>query len=130
MTKHASDRRVSPRHDQVQVHGIVAAQITPGANARLIDVSAGGVLVETNERLLPGASVEVHMTTRTERSSVRGHVLRCAVVRVRPSFVCYRGAIGFDRLLPGFLDVSTSPASSSGARPAAPARAGTTPQVL
>jgi PilZ domain len=92
MTKHASDRRVSPRHDQVQVHGIVAAQITPGANARLIDVSAGGVLVETNERLLPGASVEVHMTTRTERSSVRGHVLRCAVVRVRPSFVFYQGS--------------------------------------
>jgi hypothetical protein len=38
------------------------------------------------------------------RATVRGRVLRCTVVRLRSASICYRGAIGFDRSLPWFVE--------------------------
>jgi len=90
--------------DAVDDHKIVSASVRPGHRARLIDVSAGGALIETSQRLLPGTSVELQVQTGTDRATVRGHVLRCAVVRLRPTWVCYRGAIAFDRHLPWFVE--------------------------
>jgi hypothetical protein len=99
-----ADRRGTRRFDAVEEHGIVSACVGPGYRARLLDVSAGGALIETSHRLLPGTPVELRVNTGTDRASVRGRVLRCAVVRVRPTWVCYRGAIAFDRHLPWFVD--------------------------
>jgi hypothetical protein len=70
----------------------------------LINISAGGALIDTQHRLLPGASVDLHVERNNYRASVRGRVLRCAVVRVRASNMSYRGAIGFDRCLPWFVE--------------------------
>ena len=98
------DRRGSRRMDALDEHRIVAASVRPGERARVIDISAGGALLETSQRLLPGTSVDLQLETRTERTSVRGQVLRCAVVRLRPTWVCYRGAIAFDRNLPWFVE--------------------------
>ena len=98
------DRRGMRRLEAVEEHRIVSARVRPGHRARLIDVSAGGALIETSHRLLPGTSVELQVDTGTDRASIRGQVLRCAVVRVRPTWVCYRGAIAFDRHLPWFVD--------------------------
>lgn len=99
-----SDRRGLRRLDALEEHGIVTARVRPGFRARLIDVSAGGALIETSHRLLPGAPVELWVETGTDRARIRGQVLRCTVVRVRPTWVCYRGAIAFDRHLPWFVD--------------------------
>jgi hypothetical protein len=101
---HRSDRRRTRRLDAFDEHRIVSACVRPGHRVRLIDVSPGGALIETNHRLLPGASVELQVETGTARANVRGQVLRCAVVRLRPTWVCYRGAIAFDRYLPWFVD--------------------------
>jgi hypothetical protein len=98
------ERRGMRRMEAVEEHRIVSACVRPGHRVRLIDVSAGGALVETSHRLLPGASVELQVETGTERASIRGQVLRCAVIRLRPTWVCYRGAIAFDRHLPWFVD--------------------------
>ena len=104
MTDGARERRGTRRMDAVDDHKIVSACVRPGHRARLIDVSAGGALIETSHRLLPGTSVELQVQTGTDRATVRGHVLRCAVVRLRPTWVCYRGAIAFDRHLPWFVE--------------------------
>ena len=104
MSHRSPDRRHSRRQDAFEGHRIHSAHVCPGHRVRLIDVSAGGALVETNHRLMPGASVELQVETATARASVRGQVLRCAVVRLRPTWICYRGAIAFDRHLPWFLD--------------------------
>jgi hypothetical protein len=104
MTGDAPERRVMRRLEAFEEHRIVSACVRPGHRARLIDVSAGGALIETSHRLLPGASVELQVETVSDRASVRGQVLRCAVVRLRPTWVCYRGAIAFDRHLPWFVD--------------------------
>jgi PilZ domain len=98
------ERRGLRRLEALEEHGIVSACVRPGHRARLIDVSAGGALIETSHRLLPGTSVELQVETGTDRASIRGQVLRCAVVRVRPTWVCYRSAVAFDRYLPWFVD--------------------------
>ena len=59
------DRRGTRRIETLEEHGIVSACVRPGHRARLIDVSAGGALIETTHRLLPGASVELQVETGT-----------------------------------------------------------------
>lgn len=104
MSHKSHDRRGAPRFEAFEEHRIVSASVRPGHRVRVIDASSRGALVETSHRLLPGTVVELQVETGTDRVSVRGHVLRCAVVRLRPTWVCYRGAIAFDRHLPWFVD--------------------------
>jgi|SRR5919201_4653474 hypothetical protein len=98
-----ADRRRTLRRRGVRDHGVVSAHIRPGHSAVLLNVSAGGALVDTGHRLLPGTAVDLQMRTTNDRISMRGRVVRCAVVRLRPA-VCYRGAIVFDQCLPWFVD--------------------------
>jgi hypothetical protein len=98
------DRRRARRRRALHDHGIVSARVRPGREASLLDVSAGGALVETTYRLLPGSRIELHVATGERRTSVRGGVLRSAVVSVVAAGMCYRSAIAFDRLLSWFVD--------------------------
>jgi hypothetical protein len=118
------------RFENVEEHRIVHTRVRPGHGARIVDVSAGGALIETMYRLLPGTSVELHVETDTRHARVRGQVLRCSVVRVRPTAVSYQGAIRFDRHLPWFVDDSGTAVSSPDARPLHPSRAIVTPEVI
>jgi hypothetical protein len=129
MTAVTTDRRLARRHSDTDAHGIVSTRVRPGHRAKLIDVSAGGALIETTHRLLPGTTVELHVETRSHRTNVRGRVLRCAIVIVRPSWVCYRGAIGFDRHLPWLLDEPDRVGDGT-VRSGVPARANTTLEVI
>ena len=104
MTNGTADRRRSPRHYRIEDHGIVSTRVRPGHRAMWINISAGGALIDTPHRLLPGTNVDLHVERNNYRASVRGRVLRCAVVRVRSSSIHYRGAIGFDRCLPWFVE--------------------------
>jgi len=99
-----ADRRRARRRQTINDHGIVSARVRPGREASILDVSAGGALVETTYRLLPGSSIELHVATNERRASVRGGVLRSAVVGVRATGMCYRSAIGFEHLLSWFVD--------------------------
>ena len=104
MKETSPDRRSVRRMDAFEEHRIGSACVRPGHRARLIDVSACGALIETNHRLLPGSDVELDVEKGPDRARIRGRVVRCDVVRVRPTWVCYRGAIAFDRHLPWFID--------------------------
>jgi len=104
MSVESADRRGERRLEAVEEHRSVSACVRPGHRARLIDVSAGGALNEPRLRLLPGTYVQMQVETGRERAHIRGQVLRCAVVRLRPTWVCYRGAIAFDRHLPWFVE--------------------------
>ena len=129
MTILTSDRRRTRREKCVEEHGVISIRVRPGYEAAVVDLSAGGALIETNHRLRPGHGVELHMETKSRRASVRGRVLRCAVVQVRPSYVCYRGAIGFDALLPWLVEDDGYPIPNAQTRAAEPFRATTTPEV-
>ncbi len=99
-----SDQRRLRRCHQLEEHGIVSTSVRPGYRARLLNISADGALIETSHRLLPGSPVELHLEAKDGRTCVRGRVLRCSVSKVRPSSMCYRGAIAFDRHLPWLHD--------------------------
>ena len=123
-----AERRLMPRLRREEEHRIVSARVRSGHRVRLIDVSAGGALIEANYRLLPGSIVELTMETPTAHANVRGRVLRSSVANVRPSFVCYRGAICFDRHLSWFIELAES--GSHDERPAHPARTLPAPEVM
>jgi len=71
---------------------------------QVIDLSSGGALVEADRRLLPGSAVELQLQAQDRQATMRGSVVRCFVVRVRPASISYRGAIAFDRQLAWFGD--------------------------
>jgi PilZ domain-containing protein len=91
------------RRRGVNEHG-TTARIRPGQQVQLTDLSSGGALVEADRRMLPGSAVELQLLAQDRQATMRGSVLRCCVVRVRPSSVSYRGAIAFDRQLAWFGD--------------------------
>ena len=94
------ERRTDSRRRTVDEHGVLTTRIAPGHHARLVDVSAGGALLDTPLRLLPGSRVEVCFATRRDRVAIRGEVVRCGVARLGP--MVYRGAIRFEQRLPLF----------------------------
>jgi hypothetical protein len=101
MNRSPHNRRRASRLEPHEDHGIVSVRIRPGHAARIVDVSASGVLLETAHRLLPGTVVDLHVERpHHERASIRGRVVRCTVAGVRATSLSYRGAIAFDRQLP------------------------------
>jgi hypothetical protein len=132
MTDRTEERRCAARLGRPEDHGIVAARIRPGHDAAIVDVSDDGVLIETAHRLMPGRIVELVLERQSGKASVRGCVLRCAVARVRPSSVSYRGAIGFDRALAWYSEAGAGEhrLSTGATRPGIAMRADATPQVV
>jgi hypothetical protein len=124
------ERRHHQRHHDLAHHHIVAIRVRPGHVANIVDVSAGGALIETHHRLLPGHVVELHVERLNDHARVRGRVLRCAVEKVRPASVCYRGAIAFERQLSWLVEPVESPVRRGDPRSALPAWAAVTPEVM
>ena len=92
-----SDRRRTSRFVPSS-HGGLKATLRPGCTAVVIDVSAGGTLVETSKPLRPGAAVHLQLKGRGRAVVVHAHVLRCMVWSIDPlDGIRYRGALSFDR---------------------------------
>jgi hypothetical protein len=70
------------------------ALLRPGHKVVLINLSAGGALVESYDRMQPGARAELQLTG-PKRIAVRGRVDRCRVMALKP--LRYQGAIVFDQ---------------------------------
>ena len=65
----------------------------------MLNVSAGGILIESLHRLLPGTTIELQLSFGADRAEVRGRVLRSAVSCLHHGQISYRGAIAFERVL-------------------------------
>jgi PilZ domain len=108
LTSPLVERRRTRRRQTVREHGIESARVRRGVHVTVVDASAGGVLIETRHRLLPGMPLEIYLERSKGTFTMRGRVLRCDVVRLTASSVCYRGAIRFDAYLPWLTeDVAT-----------------------
>jgi hypothetical protein len=93
------DRRREPRRCGIDEHGVHRARVRPGIDVSLLDVSAGGALIETSYRLLPGGRVVLQLSCATSALSIRSAVLRCAVCHLSADSIVYRGALIFERRL-------------------------------
>lgn len=91
------ERRRDARFGDASVVG-VRATLRPGCLVSVVDLSAGGALVEAPRPLRPGARVHLQVATARRTFAVAAHILRCAVWAVDPHHgVRYRGALRFDQ---------------------------------
>jgi hypothetical protein len=96
MTVAQADRRAWPRFGlraDRPAHSV--GKLLPGRNIRVINISRGGVLFESEDRLRPGASAELQLGAGEARRLVRGMVVRCWVSGLRAGNVRYRAALAF-----------------------------------
>jgi PilZ domain len=105
VTEGDAERRSTPRKTTFEEHGIMGVRVRPGRDGAVVDVSAGGMLIDTIHRLLPGTTVEVLLAGADRRTTIRGRIVRCAVASLHGSVVRYRGAVRFDRSIASFLDL-------------------------
>ena len=76
---------------------MMRATVRGGSVVVVIDLSAGGALIQAPKPLPPGSRVHLHVTTAHGKVSLAAHVLRCAVWALDPETgVTYRGALKFD----------------------------------
>lgn len=80
-----------------------AALLRPGQEVRVINVSCGGALIESGNRMIPGLRTELQLSG-LQRRVVRGRIDRCRVTELDP--VRYEGAIVFDQVLEWPRDLS------------------------
>jgi PilZ domain-containing protein len=96
----AYDRRLHPRAERSSTTWSAAVLVRPGRQARLLDISDSGALVEIDTPLRPGTHVQLQFTRRNHRIAVRGQVVRCHVASLGGGWgVQYHGAVAFDARL-------------------------------
>ena len=97
MEQQVGDRR----HDARFVPPAAAtsrATLRPGCVVALVDVSAGGALIEAPRPLRPGARVHLQVTTAARTFAIAAQVTRCLVWSLDPiDGVTYRGALRFEQ---------------------------------
>ncbi|CAN5880407.1 hypothetical protein BH24ACI5_BH24ACI5_01650 [soil metagenome] len=92
-----TDRRVHARFEPA-ARADARATLRPGCAIALVDVSAGGALVEGPRPMRPGAKVHLQVTTASRQFAIAAQVLRCAVWSLDPlTGVTYRGALQFEQ---------------------------------
>ena len=101
------DRRVDERFGQPAIAGTQAI-LRPGYSVALIDLSAGGALIEGPRPLRPGMRVHVQLVSGTHRFGITAHVLRCSVASLdSDAGVRYRGALRFDERCEAIWEANT-----------------------
>jgi hypothetical protein len=92
-----TDRRIDTRFAWAQA-GITQATLRPGCAVRVVNVSAGGALVQAGRPLRPGARVHVQLVTSFRVFPLIARVLRCAVWMLDShDGATYRGALQFEQ---------------------------------
>jgi hypothetical protein len=72
--------------------------LRPGYVVTVLDISAGGALIQGTRPLRPGAPVQLRLASPTRGMSLSGLVIRCAVWALDvDAGVVYRGALQFDQ---------------------------------
>jgi len=90
------DRRSDPRYAW-SAEDISQATLRPGCVVHVVDLSAGGALVQGTRPLRPGARLHFHLVLRERSFGLFAHVLRCAVWTLDArEGVTYRGALQFE----------------------------------
>lgn len=89
-----NERRRDSRFSQ-HVIAAMRAVLRPGRSVSLVNLSAGGALVESQRPLRPGSSVHLQVIAGDRAIGVAARVLRCAVAAIDAEGVQYRGALIF-----------------------------------
>jgi hypothetical protein len=94
------ERRAWTRVDADASSAVACGKVKPGRIARILEMSAGGALIETEWRLLPGTRVDFQVGEPVALYSVKARILRSHIARLNRDHVHYRGALMFEEILP------------------------------
>lgn len=92
------NRRVHERLKASDLRWLRGARIKYGADIRILDISAGGILLETSSQLAPDANVVVELLGPESPILVPSRVLRCRTASLG-EILKYQGACAFKRPL-------------------------------
>ena len=94
-----SDRRTSPRLPPSAFPALKSACLSTGSDVTLINISRGGALLESNERLAPSSRVSLRVITTQGTIVLHGRILRSMIsdLKDKPR---YRSAVVFNREFP------------------------------
>jgi hypothetical protein len=92
------NRRLHERLKASDLDWLRGARLKYGADLRVLDISAGGMLLETEKALAPDSSVVVELTGTESPILIPSKVLRCRAASLG-DFITYRGAFAFKRPL-------------------------------
>jgi len=96
--KPPSDRRIHERLRAGDLEWLRGASVKYGAEVRVINISAGGLLLETEKALKPNSNVVLELTGPDSRIVIPAEVLRCRVASLS-DILTYEGACAFQRPL-------------------------------
>jgi len=90
------NRRQYPRLKPSEVPGLKSAELSQGADIEIVNISRGGMLLETETRLGPDFKIILKVATNKGPFRVEGVVLRSAICSLngRPM---YRSAVKFKK---------------------------------
>ena len=94
-----SNRRLHQRLKASDLQWLRSARLKYGAAIRVLDISAGGLLLETEKALAPDANVVVELTGPDSPILIPSRVLRCRASSLG-DILTYQGACAFKRPLP------------------------------
>lgn len=107
MARPLVDRRRDARVALPEIGGTHAI-LRPGYLVSVIDLSAGGALIQGPRPLRPGARVQLQLVTATCRLALSGEILRCSVAALDArEGVRYRGAVQFDHRAESLWEAGT-----------------------
>jgi len=93
-----SNRRVHERIKASDLQWLRSARIKYGADLNVLDLSVGGMLLETETPLSPNSNVVVELTGSTSPILIPSRVLRCRAASLG-EILTYQGAFAFKRPL-------------------------------
>jgi hypothetical protein len=99
------ERRKYPRLNPTSVPFLKSVALGQGNEVDAIDISEGGILVETEVRLRPLMKIHLKLVTRQETIRIEGTVLRSSISSIKGS-PRYKSAIAFDAPLRMFHNLS------------------------
>jgi CheY-like chemotaxis protein len=110
-----SDRRRARRRPATEVPGLWAVRLPLGPEAKIVDISTTGVLVETSSKITPGSTLDLQVLGQNVNVRVPARMVRSEVASVDRLGVKYRAAAAFSHELD--LVVLDAPPSDPSAMP-------------
>jgi hypothetical protein len=94
-----TDRRRARRRTAADLPGLWAVRLPLGPEAKVVDMSSSGVLVETSFKLSPGSTIDLQVVGQNIDIRVPARMVRSEVASVNHLGVRYRAAAAFSHEL-------------------------------
>lgn len=103
------ERRRWPRLEPSSVPFLKSVRFNQGTEVQVINISQGGILIETDECLRPQMEIQLKMVTNTGVVSLEGRIVRSTIVSLK-GVPRYQSGIAFKHLFQMLADMSENPA--------------------